>query len=54
MIARLAIGAVIGGLAGFALYKIVGCSNGACPITSSPWISTLVGMVMGSLVAGGR
>lgn len=51
---KLAIGVVIGGVAGFALYRFVGCASGACPITSNPWISTIMGMVMGGLVAGGR
>lgn len=49
MIAKLVIGIVIGGLLGYAMYRFVGCSSGACPITSNPWISTIVGMVLGGL-----
>ena len=51
MILRIAIGAVVGGGLGFAFYRLVGCSSGTCPLTSSPWLSTLYGMVLGALVA---
>jgi hypothetical protein len=44
------LGLVIGAAAGFAYYKLVGCSTGACPITSNPWISTIYGGVLGLLV----
>lgn len=48
---------VIGALAGAAfgylvLYRVIGCSTGACPITANPIISTVYGVVMGLLVAG--
>ncbi len=32
---------------------MIGCSTGTCPITANPVISTLYGMVMGALLAGG-
>ena len=51
MILRVIIGAVIGGALGFAYYRFVGCSTGACPLTSNPFISSLYGMVVGALVA---
>jgi hypothetical protein len=51
MILRLVIGAVVGGGLGFAYYKFVGCSSGACPLTSNPVISTIYGSVVGALVA---
>lgn len=51
MILRLVIGAVVGGGLGFAYYKFVGCSSGACPLTSNPIISTLYGSVVGVLLA---
>jgi hypothetical protein len=54
MILRLTIGAVVGGLLGFGLYRLIGCSSGTCPITSSPWISTILGVVMGLLFAAGK
>jgi hypothetical protein len=49
---RYIIGALIGGLAGFGYYKLVGCSTGTCPLTSNPWSSTIYGMVMGCMIAG--
>ena len=52
MILRLIIGAVIGGGLGFAYYKFVGCSSGACPLTSHPVVSTIYGSVLGALLAG--
>lgn len=51
MIARIIIGVVIGGAAGFACYKLIGCAGGACPLTSNPWTSTLAGILMGGLAA---
>ena len=52
MIPRLLIGAVIGAVLGFGWHKLVGCSTGACPLTSNPVISTLYGMTVGALIAG--
>lgn len=49
---RLIIGAVIGGVAGYAFYRFIGCSTGACPITSNPWISTAYGVLLGLVIAG--
>lgn len=51
MILKLLIGVGLGGAAGFAYYRFVGCSTGACPLTSNPWISTLYGMLLGGLFA---
>jgi len=50
MFVRIVLGVVIGGLLGFGYYKLVGCSTGSCPITSSPYTSTLYGAVMGLLI----
>jgi hypothetical protein len=45
---------VVGGaIMGFGYYKLVGCRTGACPITSSPVVSTLYGAVMGYLMGAG-
>jgi hypothetical protein len=41
-----------GAVTGFAYYKLVGCRTGACPITSSPVISTLYGALLGYLMGG--
>ena len=51
MIWRVLIGAVVGGGAGLAYYKLIGCSTGACPLTRNPFVSTLYGMIVGALVA---
>lgn len=51
MILKLIIGAVVGGGLGFAYYKFIGCSSGACPLTSHPIISTLYGSIVGALLA---
>ena len=52
MIIRLIIGVVAGGLLGYGMYRFIGCSSGACPITANPWISTIFGMVIGALLSG--
>jgi hypothetical protein len=54
VIVRLLVGAVVGGVLGYAVYRFIGCSTGTCPITSNPWISTIFGVVMGTLVAAPR
>ena len=46
-IIRLTAGLLLGSLAGYAYYAVVGCGTGGCLITSSPWISTLWGAVIG-------
>ena len=51
MIVRLVIGILVGGLLGYGVYRFIGCSSGACPITSNPWVSTIVGMVFGALLS---
>ena len=45
---------VLGGaLLGYLYYRIVGCRSGVCPITSSPYISTLYGALMGLMLGRG-
>jgi hypothetical protein len=53
MILRVIIGAGIGAVLGFGWYKLVGCPTDACPLTSNPITSTLYGMLIGALLAGG-
>ena len=53
MILRSVIGVVVGGVLGYAVYRLVGCSSGTCPITANPWLSTIAGMAIGGLSAGG-
>jgi len=49
MAASVAAGAVLG----LAFYRFIGCSSGACPITSNPWLSALYGAALGALFAAG-
>lgn len=44
------LGALIGAVAGYLYWFYIGCSSGTCPITSSPIISTLYGVLMGGLL----
>lgn len=46
------IGGSVGAVLGFAYYKLVGCPNGTCPITSNPFTSSIYGGVMGVLISG--
>jgi hypothetical protein len=48
-IMKIALGIVIGGLAGYLYYYFIGC-DGTCPISSNPWRSILYGSVMGTLL----
>ena len=48
----IAIGIIIGALAGFANYKFTGCATGACPLSSNPYVATIFGMVMGGMIGG--
>lgn len=45
------IGAVIGGAVGFAIGYFGKCSTGACPLTSNPIVSTVVGVLIGIGIA---
>lgn len=48
---RYLVGALIGGNIGyFVFYKLIGCSNGRCPITANPYISTVYGIILGVLL----
>lgn len=40
-------GAVLGAIAGHLWYANVGCANGTCAITSSPWGSAVYGALLG-------
>jgi hypothetical protein len=48
---RMILGPIAGGIIGFAYYKLIGCSSGACPITSNPWASTAYGAIIGFVFA---
>ncbi|MEF9941930.1 MAG: hypothetical protein RSA90_02185 [Lachnospiraceae bacterium] len=38
---------IVGGILGYLYYAKVGCVTGTCGITSSPYFSTIFGMVFG-------
>lgn len=44
------LGIVLGALAGYLYYHFVGCESGTCAITSSPYVSTLWGGMMGLML----
>lgn len=44
-------GAAVGALLGLLYYKKVGCPSGSCPITSSPYGSTIYGALMGLMIS---
>ena len=44
-------GGIAGGIGGYLYWYYIGCSSGACPITSSPVISTIWGALIGSLLS---
>lgn len=41
---------LVGSAGGFLYYRYVGCATGPCAVTSSPWLSTGFGCVLGSLL----
>ena len=54
MAVRIILGIIVGGTLGFALGYFGKCASGACPLTSNPYISTIVGAVFGLLIAAGK
>ena len=46
-------GILLGALGGYLYYRYVGCSSGACPITSNPFFSVLYGALLGAVASGG-
>jgi hypothetical protein len=44
------LGIIIGGIGGFLYYYFVGCASGSCAITSSPYLSTIGGGLLGFFV----
>jgi F0F1-type ATP synthase assembly protein I len=50
---KIILGVVIGGIVGFGISYLVKCTSGACPLTSNPIISTIIGAVLGAMVAAG-
>jgi hypothetical protein len=51
MLMRAIVGIVLGGLCGFGLYRYVGCADGTCLISSSPWGSVVYCMILGFVLS---
>lgn len=51
MLVRAILGTVLGGVAGFGVYRYVGCADGTCLITSSPWGSVVYFMILGFVLS---
>lgn len=41
---------IIGSGLGYLVYKFIGCRSGACPITSNPYISIIMGALFAVLL----
>ena len=54
MVTKIIAGIIIGGGAGFAVGYFGRCSSGTCPLTSNFYISTIIGAVIGLLIATAR
>ena len=51
---RIIIGIVIGGVIGFGVGYLGKCTTGTCPLTGNPIISTIIGALLGALIASGK
>ncbi len=50
---RIALFVLVGGLVGLLYQRLVGCGTGTCIITSSPYVSSAYGALIGVLASGG-
>jgi len=51
---KMILGIIIGGAIGFGIGYFGKCVSGACPLTSNPIISTLIGAIIGAMITAGR
>ncbi len=51
---KIFIGAVVGGIAGYAIYRFIGCRTGACPLQSNLYISVTLWALVGALMTAGK
>lgn len=49
-VVKIAVGAIVGGVAGYLYYRFVGCSSGACPITSNPYMTIIYGILLSLVI----
>ena len=48
------LGIIVGAALGYGWYRVVGCTSGACPLTSNPYISMALGAAIAWSIASGR
>jgi hypothetical protein len=48
------LGLIIGGVLGYAYYRLVGCAGGGCPLSSNPYISTVLWATFGLALMWGK
>lgn len=51
---KILLGVLIGALIGFGVGYFGKCASGTCPLTSNPFISTIIGAVLGLIIAMGK
>ncbi|MFC1590009.1 DUF6132 family protein [Candidatus Omnitrophota bacterium] len=51
---KIVLGIIIGGAIGFAIGYFGKCASGACPLTSNPIISMILGATIGAMIARGK
>lgn len=49
-VVRLTLGVLIGGIGGYLYYYFIGCNSGRCPIASNPYLTILLGIVVGLII----
>jgi len=47
---KIVLGVLIGGAIGFIIGYFGRCVSGACPLTSNPIVSTIIGALIGAMV----
>ncbi len=50
---RVILGSLIGAIIGYVYYRLVGCSSGSCPLSTSQWapmISIIYGIITGLII----
>jgi hypothetical protein len=48
------VGALVGAAVGYAMYRLVGCKTGACPLTANPWVAMAIWGLLGLMVSSGK
>ncbi|MFH1996773.1 MAG: DUF6132 family protein [Candidatus Omnitrophota bacterium] len=51
---KAALGIIIGGVIGYTIGYFGRCSTGACPMTSNPVVSAVIGASLGALITLSR